>query len=138
MNWIDTRLGLTRDQWVVIGLMGSALACFVVLGVVQADEAEAAIGALISAPPQVLLIHAVLSHMDSRGPSLHRLFPCQQRSYSNTARTSPGLMSVAAHRQGRARHALRDARVQDDGDSWSEIDASLPIQDSRPLIRSDS
>lgn len=76
MNWIDTRLGLTRDQWVVIGLMGSALACFVVLGVVQTDEAEAAIGALISAPPQVLLVHTVLSRMDSRGPPLHRFFPC--------------------------------------------------------------
>ena len=94
MDWIDTLLGLTRDQWVVIGLMGSALAWFVVLGVVQTDEAETAIGALISAPPQGLLVHAVLSHMDSRGPSLRRLFPCQQRSYSNTVRTSPGLMSV--------------------------------------------
>ena len=71
MNWIDTILGLTRDQWIVIGLMGSAPAWFVVLGVVQTDEA--AIGALISAPPQGLLVHAVLSHMDSRGPSLRRL-----------------------------------------------------------------
>ena len=62
MDWIDTLLGLTRDQWVVIGLMGSALAWFVVLGVVQTGEAEAAIGALISAPPQGLLVHAVLSH----------------------------------------------------------------------------
>ena len=61
----------------MIGLMGSALACFVVLGVVQTDEAEAARGALISAPPQGLLVHAVLSHMDSRGPSLRRLSPCQ-------------------------------------------------------------
>ncbi len=40
MDWIDTLLGLTRDQWVVIGLMGSALAWFVVLGVVQTGEAE--------------------------------------------------------------------------------------------------
>ena len=75
MNWIDTRLGLTRDQWVVIGLMGSALAWFVVLGVIQTDEAEAAGGALISAPPQGLLVHAVLSQMDSRGPFAPPAFP---------------------------------------------------------------
>ncbi len=31
MNWIDTILGLTGDQWIVVGLMGSALAWFVVL-----------------------------------------------------------------------------------------------------------
>lgn len=28
MNWIDTTLGLTRDQWVVVGLMGSSLEWF--------------------------------------------------------------------------------------------------------------
>ncbi len=45
MNWIDTILGLTGDQWIVVGLMGSALAWFVVLGVVQTDEAQLTIGA---------------------------------------------------------------------------------------------